>query len=113
MDDLFLTGAGGKPTVEEALPANKLVKKEIAVWDAAPASSSDTDTIEFWKDYTRNAPYLANVARSLCGIPGSSAAMERAWSHAGRAVNPRRAMLDPARAETLIFGHENIIRNLF
>ena len=69
--------------------------------------------LKWWKEKADLFPFLAPLARDLLGIPGSSAALERSFSHAKRAVNPRRPRLAPRRACQIIFCHENIIRDVF
>ena len=53
---------------------------------------------------------LAMLARHCFSIPGSSAMLERAFSHAGRAIGPKRAVLTMKHSEAIIFVHENILR---
>ncbi|CAE8621731.1 unnamed protein product [Polarella glacialis] len=93
------------------IPSHRALKLQLQKWDSLPANPS-ADPLEFWQSYQFEAPHLALIARAVFAIPGSSAALERAFSHAGRAVNPKRARLSVKRAIDLIFVHENIIRNV-
>ena len=56
-------------------------------------------------------PNIAVIAQWHLGIPGSTAALERLFSAAGRAVTRRRPRLRSKRAAHFIYGHANIVRN--
>jgi hypothetical protein len=109
--DLFQVPEEG--TAEHALPCFATLKQELKKWDDRPPSAPSQDPLDFWKVYAGNAPLLALVVRRLWAVPGSSAGLERAFSHAGRCVNPKRARLSTRRAEALITTHENVIRGIF
>ena len=55
-------------------------------------------------------PHLAAVAMHVLSVPGSTAALERLFSAAGRAVNRRRPRLGSMNASKLIYGHANVVR---
>ena len=57
-------------------------------------------------------PLLALVARQLFSAPCSTADVERLFSAAGRAVNRRRRHLHLSTAESLIYGHANVVRGV-
>ena len=65
--------------------------------------------MEFWQDQASSMPNIAVVAMWVLGIPGSTAALERLFSAAGRGVNSRRPRLLPKLASKLIFGHANVV----
>ena len=50
-------------------------------------------------------PYLGSLAAVVLGVPASTAALERLFSDAGRAVTRRRPRLQRRNAANLIFGH--------
>ena len=61
-------------------------------------------------------PHFAALAGDLLGPPGSTATLERTFSHWGRALNKRRApRLEPDMACDIIinFWHENIVSGHF
>ena len=74
------------------------------------------DPLAWWKEHEKNGLLGANIsllARYCFSIPGSSAMLERAFSHAGRAIGPKRATLSTEHAESTLFVHENILREVF
>jgi hypothetical protein len=76
----------------------------------APTEDLTTGPLAWWRAHAWQFPLLATVAMHLFSLPASTAALERLFSAAGRAVNRRRATLRPASAANLIFGHANVRR---
>ena len=57
-------------------------------------------------------PHLAVVARQVFCVPASSANVERLFSAAGRAITRRRPRLGAPHANSLIYGHANVVRGV-
>ena len=98
----------------------KTVKAQLDVYEKFPEArkarkgDEDVDPLAWWRDRALQMPHLAEIARDLLCIPGSSHALERAFSRAGRGVDPRRRpRLRKDSAANLIFCHENCIRCVF
>jgi hypothetical protein len=95
----------------------KTVKAQLDVYEKFPEARNgdeDVDPLAWWRDRALQMPHLVELARDLLCIPGSSAALERAFSRAGRGVDPRRrSRLGKDSAAKLIFCHENCIRSVF
>jgi hypothetical protein len=93
------------------------IKQQLAVYEKFPEARKgheDVDPLAWWRDRALQMPHLAQLALDLFSIPGSSHALERAFSRAGRGVDPRRrARLRKDSAAKLIFCHENCIRSVF
>ena len=70
------------------------VKKQLASFKAEPQSGVESDPLAWWEDKQTRYPLLAAAARDLLGVPGSTAALERAFSNAGTIFGPKRARLD-------------------
>ena len=111
------------PEFQEALNFSRSLKGALAAWDAEPALAKKDwagaeDPLSHWRSLRkRNAECCRNdvlmfLIRHLFAVPGSSANIERAFSHAGRAINTKRASLEPQRAAATIFMHENDLRGL-
>lgn len=59
---------------------------------------------EFWATVGSSvAPVLKHVARSVLGVPASSAVLERDFCIASQSISAGRGVLDPAYAEMLLF----------
>jgi hypothetical protein len=99
--------------VAHVLPAAQQVRKELDYWRSLP-QDRDLEPLYFWRQHASRMPHLSQLARLLLGMPGSSAGLERAFSHAGRAgIGPRRPRLKPETACDVLFAHENFIRDVF
>ena len=95
----------------------KTVQAQLDVYEKFPEARKgheDVDPLAWWRDRALQMPHLAQIALDLFSIPGSSHALERAFSRAGRGVDPRRRpRLRKDSAAKLIFCHENCIRSVF
>ncbi len=79
-----------------------------------PEGNEEANPLAWWRERAWQMPHLAEFPRDLFSIPGSSHALERAFSRAGRGVDPRRRpRLRKDSAANLIFCHENCIRSVF
>ena len=101
------------PNLPEATVRQQaLIKKAVEDWAKEPPRK-DSPPLAYWRDVARRGvgnPFLLQLARNVFAIPPSNASLERAFSHAGRAVNPKRASLDAQRGADTIFLHENYLR---
>ena len=98
---------------EEVGDIHMVLAKEWANYDKFPDADLEEDPAEWWKSNLNNGlqtPYIAILARACMGVPGTSADMERAFSHAGATLTPKRARLEVGRACDTVFVHENIIK---
>ena len=90
-----------------------MLRKQWEDYDAVPEVDMEVDPAEWWSTSGKRGfvfPYIAILAKACLGVPGTSADLERAFSHASRAITPKRATLDASRACDIIFLHENIIK---
>ena len=80
-----------------------------------PSTDKWVDPLAWWQKHEKNGLLgedISLLARYCFSIPGSSAMLERAFSHAGRAIGPKRASLSIEHAESTLFVHENLLRLL-
>ena len=93
------------------------IKRQLAIYEQFPEArkgDEEVNPLAWWRDRAWQMPHLAEFARDLFSIPGSSHALERAFSRAGRGVDPRRRpRLRKDSAANLIFCHVNCIRSVF
>lgn len=66
------------------------------------------DLFQFWKSSKRMYPRLYNVAKHTLNVPATSTPSERSFSVAGRLLEDRRSVLDPDKADQLLFLHSNL-----
>ena len=67
------------------------VKNQMLMYEACPElQTQGASPLLWWRSHAAQMPHLAVIARDLLGIPGASHALERAFSHAGQAVDPRK-----------------------
>jgi hypothetical protein len=90
------------------------IKLQLHNYESYLEAREEVNPLAWWRDRAWQMPHLAEFARDLFSIPGSSHALERAFSRAGRGVDPRRRpRLRKDSAASLIFCHENCIRSVF
>lgn len=65
------------------------------------------DVLSFWRAQEINYPKLAKLAKVLLSKPTSSAKSESAFSVAGVLISKKRALIEPLRAEKVLFIHDN------
>jgi hypothetical protein len=108
----------GRPSASAAAPPRAEVaaleaevEAQLARFHALPPLASlSIGPVAWWKSHAWQFPTLATVAMHLLGMPASTAALERLFSAAGRAVARRRPRLKNPTAAGLIFGHANVRR---
>ncbi|CAN6246063.1 unnamed protein product [Urochloa humidicola] len=66
------------------------------------------DPKQWWGIHGHSAPELKKLAFKLLGQPTSSSCAERNWSTYGLIHSSLRNRLNPARAEDLVFTHQNL-----
>ena len=64
--------------------------------------------LSWWKQNQSAFPHLANYAKCLLAIPGTSVPSERVFSVAGNIVTAQRANLSPDNVDILIFLKKNL-----
>ena len=104
--------------VSTAKQLTKQIKRQLHNYEsfreARVGPHEEVNPLAWWRDRAWQMPHLAELAQDLLCIPGSSHALERAFSRAGRGVDPRRRpRLRKDSAANLIFCHENCIRSVF
>jgi hypothetical protein len=61
------------------------------------------DSLKFWKQNKEKFPALADLARTILGIPATSAMIEREFSKTGYIIRPHRRRLNCKLSELLFF----------
>ncbi|KAE8217333.1 hypothetical protein CF319_g8554 [Tilletia indica] len=72
-----------------------------------PFRSGET-ALGWWRDNTKNLPVLAEVAKRVLASAGSTAAVERVFSAAGRVCSPRRRSVSPGTIQELVISQQLI-----
>ena len=92
----------------------KTVQEQVRIFESMPGLATvEDDPLEWWRTRAWQVPHLAMAARDSLGTPGSSHALERAFSSAGRGVNhKRRPNLSRRHGAAIIFCHENVQRSV-
>ena len=62
----------------------------------------DVCPLHFWSSRRLQVPYLATLAVHVLGMPATTAALERLFSGAGRAICRRKPRLTSKRASAMI-----------
>ena len=116
---LLLGGAGSSPDAIEARAFSgvvlllKRVKASLQDYKSQVVAPLEKSPLEWWAEKHSVFPHLASLARDLLGSPGSTAALARCFSNAGRVWTERRARLDARLGSDILMCHENIIRGHF
>jgi hypothetical protein len=84
------------------------IKKQVKRYKAELPIDWDSSPLEWWKRKQSLYPLLAPLARDLLAMPGSTCALERAFSKAGLIYSDRRRRLDPKVGSAILFCHELI-----
>jgi hypothetical protein len=111
----FLFGAEpvSRPVEPRMEKLEVAVQRELATYIQEPSLDKlDACPLRWWSANAWRFPHLAGVATSVFAVPASTAALERLFSAAGRAVNRRRPRLRPDRACVIITGHANVVRGI-
>lgn len=66
-----------------------------------------SDVLAFWRAQVINYPNLAKLAKVLLSKPTSSAKSESAFSVSGVLLSKKRALIEPWRAQKVLFIHDN------
>jgi len=90
-----------------------VVKDQIKNYKCEASLPLDVCPLTWWADNEVNYPFLADVAKDLLAAPGSTAALERASSHASRIWTKSMSRLDSELGSDILFAHENIQRGHF
>eukprot|EP00438_Fugacium_kawagutii_P026959 Skav236616 [mRNA] locus=scaffold1476:211032:212096:- [translate_table: standard] len=113
----FLWGPARKPQhlVDENLEKDEqkirtLIHTEMGRFEAMARAPSHVHPCDWWERHEVELPNLARVARMLQSIPGSSAAVERAFSAFARVADRKRPRLLQKNAARLLYAHENLKR---
>ena len=105
-DDVAVTSV--IPAPSPSIKANL----EVDTYQREPKIPFGDDPLKFWATHECQYPLLANVARALLCIQGSSTASERMFSTAGDIVGPLRSNLDCERVDQLVFLKKNLTEDV-
>jgi hypothetical protein len=64
--------------------------------------SKDDTILEWWNKHSLTFPQLSLLAKSLFGVPASSATSERVFSASGRVLEKRRQSLNPDNVDDIL-----------
>jgi len=88
--------------------SDKGIDAEILALMSTPAEAVvDGDILSFWKQRSKESPKLANAAKGVFCITGTSTPCERVFSSAGLVVTAKRSKLCPAKVDKCVFIHDN------
>jgi hypothetical protein len=114
-EDFLFGRSGAAGSAEPPRPAVVALELEVEAQLARfhalpPVESLSAGPLSWWKTHSWQFPLLATVAMHVHGMPPSTAALERLFSAAGRAITRRRPRLLGTTGAKLIFGHANVRR---
>ena len=109
---MFGRRAAAAPNPAPAIAAlEQEIESQLTRFLALPmAESLPTGPLAWWRTHAWQMPHLAAAAMHLFSLPASTAALERLFSAASRAVNKQRPRLKAKSAAGMIFGHANVAR---
>lgn len=84
------------------------LSKELELYVHEPNEAEDCNPFEWWSINQSRFPSVAEVARSVLGIPATSVASERLFSKCGLIISDRRSSLSPQHVEQLVFLSQNL-----
>ena len=90
-----------------------LVRASLQQYKQQATIQVETCPLAWWAERQALFPHLSLLARDILGSPGSTAAIERCSSNAGRVWTERRTNLDPRVGSDILLCHENINRGSF
>ena len=90
---------------EESVPVTPTAQAEIAVTSYLnmPKAPLQSNPLDYWKDNAKVFPILAEIAKSVLCVPGSSVSVERVFSKNGIIITQRRNRLSPTHVKQLSF----------
>lgn len=95
----------GTESAKQEVSKSELVNKELEKYDAELQIKGDP--LEWWKSREGSMPILAEVARAILCVPGSSVPSERVFSKSGHLLNKKRASLKSKNVDMLLFLSKN------
>ena len=95
----------GTSKASKQITASELVNKELEKYDAEPQITGGL--LLWWRSREGTMPILAQVARAILCVPGSSVPSERVFSKAGELLNKRRSSLKNKHVDMLLFLNKN------
>lgn len=99
------------PTDETTINTNKLpsdiIEEEMEAYRKEENPDIEIDVLQWWKKHESMLPMLSKLARSILGIPASSAATESNFSSAGFVVNDRRSQLNSSLVRSILVCRSN------
>ena len=93
--------------VEEPKSEVQLIASELNAFKLLPSIAIDQSQLEWWQAHEMVYPGLANVAKYLICVPGTSVPAERVFSTAGDIVTAQRAPLTSDKMDKPIFLKKN------
>ena len=114
-DDLMFGRPGrAAPNPAPAVAAlDAEIESQLTRFLALPAEENlSTDPLVWWRARAWQMPHVAAAAMQVFSLPASTAALERLFSAAARAVNKSRPRLAAKSAAGIIYGHANVRRGV-
>jgi hypothetical protein len=95
MRDFAQDNGSGSDAEEDGDEIERYVKSKLVF-------SKDEPVLTWWKKWSINYPQLSLLARSLLGVPASSATSERIFSASGRILEERRQNLNENAVDDML-----------
>lgn len=86
---------------------------QLKNYEDEPPLELEANALKWWRQKQERYSLLVPLARDLLAMPGSTAALERAFSSAALIWSAKRATIDKELGCDILFCHENIKRGLF
>lgn len=84
------------------------IEDEVHNFKQCPCLPLDHNPLEWWKSNSFRFPHMAQLAKCLLAILGTSVPSERVFSTAGDVVTSSRSCLRPENVNMLIFLKKNL-----
>ena len=95
------------PTQQET-PLRVRLSQEMDLYSAMPSIGGDEDPLNWWKEHMKDFKLMAPFAKKYLAIQATSSPSERLFSKAGNIITPKRAQLNPEKANMLVFLAQNL-----
>lgn len=94
--------------VQEEAPLRIRLSQEMDLYAAMPSIGADKDPLNWWKEHMKDFKLMAPFAKKYLAIQATSSPSERLFSKAGNIITPKRAQLNPEKANMLVFLAQNL-----
>ena len=103
--------SGAHPS-EQPVSLQHEIKRQVQSYVVEANIDLDESPLAWWTNNEKRFSHISLLARHLFSIAGSSAELERMFSHSARVVNSKRPRLHADTATEIMFCHENILRGV-